>query len=192
MAEEYTIDNQASGLKGQIEREIQQYLTEIVMIGETEFSEHKLKRRISLFETHTYPTGKFDSQGNYKYWFDIITPRIDSEVKNIDFNTKDVHVYSPRKSDELPCIITNLKLDEYLRETGQAEEINSSIEEGSGWGNVLWKKVKNTYERCDMRNTYIINQTAENVDQTPIIERHQLIQSDLRAMMGTWSNVKEV
>jgi hypothetical protein len=186
------IENTASGLKGQIEREIKQYLTETVSVGGNfDYSQYKLTRRIALFENHVYPSGKFDSQGNYKYWFDIQTPRIDGEVKNIDFNSRDVKVYSPRKSDELPCIITNLKLAEWMRENGQAEEINSAIEEGAGWGNVLWKKVKKTYERVDLRNLYVINQTAECVDETPIIERHQMIQSDLRAMSRVWDNVKD-
>lgn len=187
------IDNTASGLKGQIEAEIKQYLTEVVNIGENhEFSQAKLVRRISLFESHIYPTGKFDSQGNYKFWFDVITPAIDDEVKNVDFDTKDVTVYSPRKVDELPCIICNLALKDYMRNAGQAEEINSAIEEGAGWGNILWKKVKGSYERCDLRNTYIINQTARTVDETPIIERHPMIQSDLRAKAGVWENIPEV
>ena len=170
MAEKETkYNNTATGLAKQIEQEVSQYLSEVVNVGEGhDFSQYKLVKRISLFENHIYPTGKFDSQGNYKYWFDIITPRIDSEVKNIDFDTKDILVYSDRKNDDLACLICNLKIKEYLRETGQAEEINSTIEEGSGWGNVLWKRVQGTYERCDLRNTYIINQTARNVDQTPL------------------------
>lgn len=188
-----TIENTASGLKAQIEKEIQQYLTEVVNIGEDySFSQYKLIRRISLFESHTYPTGKFDSRGNYKGWFDITNPRIESEIKNIDFDTKDITVWSDRKSDELPCIICNLKLKEYLRETGQAEEINAAVEEGSGWGNVVWKKIKGGYERVDLKNFYVINQTAQCLDETPVIERHQFSQSDLRAKMKSWANIKEV
>ena len=59
--------------------------------------------------------------------------------------------YSDAKIDELPCLIVNLKLKEYLWETCQAEEINSAIEEGSGWGNVVWKKIKEGYERVDLK-----------------------------------------
>lgn len=187
------LNQMVSGLRSQIEQEIQQYLTEKVEVGDGyDFSQAKLVRRIGLFETHTYPTGKFDSQGNYKFWFDIITPRIDSEVKNIDLDTRDASIYSPRKIDALPMIVANLALDEYMRTTGQAEELNTAVEEFSGWGNVLWKKVRKSYERCDLRNTYVINQTARTVDQTPIIERHTFLQSELRAMEGKWSNVSDV
>lgn len=182
-----------TSLSKQISREIQQFLTEQATGTDNySFSTHKLVNRINLFETHTYPSGKFDSQGNYKYWYDVITPRIDSEIKNIDFDTKDITAYSPRPIDELPCIITNLKIKEYLRETGQAEEINSAIEEGSGWGNVVWKKVKGGYERVDLKNFYVINQTAESLEETPVIERHQMTSSELRAKTEVWKGVEEV
>lgn len=188
-----SINNEASELKEQITREISQYTTEVINVGEAyDYSQYKLVRRITLFESHTYPTGKFDSQGNYKYWYDGIQPRIFNEVKNIDFDTKDVKVYSDRPKDDLAVIITNLRLKEFLRDTGQAEEFNSAVEQGSGWGNIVWKKVKGTYQRMDLRNFYVINQTAETLCDSPVIERHQLTSSELRAKKGVWENVKEV
>lgn len=187
------IDNTASELKDQITKEIRQYTTEVVNVGESyDYSQYKLVRRITLFESHTYPTGKFDSQGNYKMWYDGISSRIANEVKNIDFDTKDVKAYSDRTKDDLAVIITNLKLKEYLRDTGQDEEFNAAVEQGSGWGNLVWKKVKSSYQRMDLKNFYVINQLAEDLDDSPVIERHQLTSSELRAKIGVWENVKEV
>lgn len=187
------INNASSGLKSQIEDEIRQYTTELVNISEAyDYSQFKLVRRITLFEGHTYPTGKFDTQGNYKMWYDGISSRISNEVKNIDFDTKDIIIYSDRSSDDLAVLIANLKLKEYLRETGQDEELNSAVEEGSGWGNIVWKKTKKGYERVDLKNFYVINQTAQCLDETPVIERHQMTSSDLRAKIGVWENVEAV
>lgn len=180
-------------LASQIENEVADYLKRPVSISQDhDFSQAALIRRISLFENKIYPTGKFDSQGNYKFWFDIIGPRIESEIKNIDFDTKDIEAYSPRKIDDVPNLITNLKIKEYLRDTGQAEELNSAIEEGSGWGNVVWKKVKGGYERVDLKNFYVINQTAQSLKETAVIERHQLTQSELRERASKWQNIDEV
>lgn len=184
---------EAKGLKTQLETEIRLYLTGFVPLSpNNNYSQARLINRISLFENHIYPTGKFTKRKEYKYWFDIISPRIDAEVKNIDFDTRDVFIYSPRKGDDFPDVIMNLKNKEYMRGSGQSEEINSAVEEGSGWGNVLWKKIKGGYERCDLKNTYIINQTAENIDQTPVIERHQYSHSDLIEKSGVWANLKDV
>ncbi|MGF6428210.1 hypothetical protein [Bradyrhizobium elkanii] len=185
-------NNKSAKLRSQIEAEIRQYLTETVMIGKKAHSQHKLVERIAMFESKTYPNGKFDSQGNYKYWFDIQQSPIDGEVKNVDFNSRDVIIYSAIKNTVLQGIIANMKLGEWMRKTGQDEEINSGIEEGAGWGNVLWKKVRGEYERCNLRETYIINQTARTVNETAIIEHHQLTQSQVRAYDGTYDNVPEV
>lgn len=181
-----------TALAAQIENEITEYISGTVRIGEEDYSQHKLVRRISLFENHVYPTGKFDSQGNYKFWADIITTRIDAEVKNVDFDAKNIEVFSERKQDVLRDNIVNLKLREYLKTTGQSEEINSAIEEGAGWGNVVWKKIKGGYERVDLRNFYVINQSARTLDESPVIERHEFTQADLRAKKGIWDSVDDV
>ena len=183
-------------MKKQIEEEIKQYTTRSIPISEgNDFSQLKLTQRITQFENKIYPTGKFTKAGDYKYWFEIINPRIDSEVKNVDFDTKDISVEpSPpyKKTDELPCLVTNLRLGEYLRDTGQSEEINSGIEEGAGWGNIVWKKIKGGYERVDLKNFYVINQTARDLTNSPVIERHPLSQSDLREKISVWKNVEKV
>jgi len=181
-----------SSLVKQIEREINDYTSKNVTIGDTPYSQHKLVRRIALFESKAYPNGKFDSQKNYKYFFDIISPRVDSEVKNVDFDTKNIEAYTSRKGDEVKNLIVNLRLVEWLRENGQAEELNTAIEEGSGWGNVVWKKIKGSYERVDLRNFYVINQAARTLKQTPAIERHQLNQSELREKSGKWNYIPQV
>ena len=175
------------------EDEIREHLDSSVQIGEEEdYSQAKLVRRIGLFESHIYPTGQFDEQGDYKFWFDIITSRIDDEVKNIDIDTKNVEPFSTRKEDALPMIVLNLKLSEHARDTGQSEEINDAVEEGSGWGNVVWKRTKNGYERVDLRNFYVINTAAKTLKDSAAIERHEFMQKDLREKSGAWEYVDEV
>jgi len=175
-----------------IENEIKQYVE-----GQTEihdgynFSQYKLVRRIVLYMNQIYPKGKMDSQGNYKYWFDIISPRIDTEVKNIDFDTADIMLYSDSAVDSAKVILSNLYLKEWLRTTGQGEKINSVVEDSSGWGNIVWKKVKGGYEQVDLKDFYVVNQTAFSLNDTPAIERHVMTQTQLRDKIGIWENVEE-
>src|SRR5580765_6656017 len=166
----------------QIERELNDYLHGTVTISDGyQFSQYKLVKRITLYANKIYPKGKVTKRGEYKYWYDITQPRVDSEVKNIDFDTKDILLYSDRKEDQIPLLIANARIKKYLKETGQAEELNSAIEEGSGWGNVVYKKIKGGYERADVKNFFVINQTAECLDESPVIERAEMTAADLRA-----------
>ena len=173
-----------------IEQELTDYLGAAIEIAEgITYSQYKLVRRIYLFKNKVYPRGKIDKQGNYKYWFDIIKPRMDNEVKNIDIDTKDILVFSDNPvKDFAPVFISNAAMKDWLWETGRAEEMNAVAELFSGDGNVLFKKVKGGYETCDPLNTYITIQTARTVDDTAIIERHQLTQSEIRAKEGIWDH----
>ena len=177
-----------------ISQEIKEYTEEKVEIFEGyNFSTYNLVKRIVYYQNQVYPKGKLDSHGNYKYWFDIISPRIDSEVKNVDFDTKDIQIYSDATDkDSARVLIANGFLKEWLKNTGQGEKINEAVEQGSAWGNIVWKKVKGEYEQCDLRNLYVINQTARTLKDSPVIERHIKTQSDLREKKDIWKNVEEV
>jgi hypothetical protein len=176
-----------------IEEEIFSYQTEEVFLSENcSFSQYNLVRRLSLYDNQVYPKGKLDSQDNYKYWFDIITPNVNNEIKNIDFDRSNISVYSNSIKDSLAVYITNLQLNQWLIKTGQGEELNDSVEEFSSWGNVVWKKVKGGYERTDLKNFYVLNQTAKTLKDSAVLERHLLTQSDLREKEGVWKNIDEV
>ena len=177
-----------------IEKEIDSYLTKDVEISDgVKFSQPKLVKRISLFQNQVFKGGKLDSQKNYKYYSDIITPRVNSEIKNIDFDTKDIAIYSESSlADKLAVILSNLYLKDWLKDNKKGEEINDSVENFSSIGNVVWKKIKGGYEELDLKNFYVLNQSAKTLDDSDVIERRLLTQSDLRAKNGVWKNVNEV
>jgi len=172
-----------------VEEEIRDFIDGQVQISPGYyFSQYKTIKRISLYLNGKYASGNIDSQGNYKYWYDIITPRINSEIKNIDFDTKDIKLESDSEKDNLALILANARLKQWLREKDQSEALNDSVEDGSAWGNVVWKKVKDGYEQMDLINFFVINQTARTLEDSPVIERHILTQSQLRAKKGIWND----
>ena len=156
------------------------------------YSAHKLVRRINLFKNQYYPTGKQDSQGNIKYWYDIISPRVDAEVKNIDFDTKDIVLVSDPEEDAGKLLIANARLKDFLRETGQAAKLNESIERGVEWGNVVWKKVKGDYQIVELDKFMVLNQTAKTLDDSDVIEYEVMTPVDIRKKVGVWENVEKL
>lgn len=176
-----------------IESEIRSYLSDKIEISEGyRFNQYRLIKRIMLYQNNVYPKGKLNNQGDYKYWIDIIQPRIDSEVKNIDFDTSSILFYSDSYKDSGAMLLCNLALKEWMKDNQQGEELNDAIEEFSAWGNVVWKRVKGGYERVALKDFYVINQQAKSLNETPVIERHIMTQSDLRRKEGIWKNVQNV
>lgn len=174
--------------------EIHEYINGTTQLDDNvPFSEYKLKKRIQMFKNRYYPTGKVTKDGDYEHWFDIIHPAVNSEVKNLDFDTKHFLAFSKAPIQDFAAVyVINLGIDEYMWETGTAEELNQNVEDYSADGNILFRKTGDGYETCDMMNTFIINQTARTIDDTDIIERFYMTQSDLRAMEGTYQNVDSV
>ena len=156
------------------------------------FSASKLLRRINLYKSNTYPTGKRDSQGRYKYWYDIISPRVDSEVKNIDFDTKDITLMSDADEDSGKLLTANARLKDFLRESGEAAKLNEAVERGTEWGNVVWKKVKGGYKVLELDKIMVLNQTAETLEDSDVIEKEVFTSIDLRKKQDVWDNVEKL
>ncbi len=174
--------------------EVDTYKTQTVEVGEHEaqYSQYKLIRRIRLFQNRIYPNGKVDKDGSYKYWFDIIHPAVNNEVKNLRFESRNILPFSVNPIGDFAAVfIANARLVEWMRDNGKDEELNESVEQFSAMGNILWKRVADGYEIADFENTYITNQTAKTVDDTAIIQRSELTQSELRSH-DEWKNIEQV
>lgn len=171
-----------------IESEITSFMSGQIEISPGVYrSQYEIVKKISRYANRQFESGSKDSLGNDKYWFDVIQSRIEGERKNIDFDTKDIFFFSEISDDSDGIYLLNLANRQWMRDNDQSLKINEAIEKFSGWGNIVWKRVKDGYElKDDFINFYVINQAAKCLDDTPVIERHMMTQSDLRKKKGVW------
>lgn len=176
-----------------VENEIHSYIYGTVEQDEgIQYSEYLLKKRIAMFEARQYPTGKTDELGRYLYWYDIITPRRNDEVKNLRVDSDNFNLQTSKPSDFFAhTTILNAKRKEFLEDNGYAIEFKEDVDEFSGWGNVLWKRVGNRWKRTNLKSVYLTNTLARTVHDTDVIERHQLTAGQIKRMEG-WENVDDV
>ena len=177
-----------------IETEIESYLSKEIELSEgVFFSQYKTISRIYKFKNRNLSGTKINSDLSYDYYFDIISPRADSEVKNLRFDTKNIMAFSQNPRKDFPAVfIANASLKSWMAENGEDEKLKAAVEEFSTNGNIGFKKVSGGYEITDSLNTYITNQKAEHIDDTDIIERHEMTASQL-VLMVDWDQdeVKE-
>lgn len=177
-----------------IESELSNYQSQTTEISESVYkSAYKRIKRISFFQNRGGEQNKVDELGRYSYWLNSVKVYIDSTVKNLRIDTKNFLAFSinPVK-DYAAVFITNAVMKDWLWDTNRAEQLQEDVEYYVGWGNILWEKVKGGYETCDLANTFVINETAKSVDESPIITRYQLTQSELRRKEGVYKNIEEV
>lgn len=158
-------------------------------VGDTSYSEYKLKKRIYQFKSKYYPKGKLTERGAYKYYFDIITPRVNDEQKNVRVTTGDITFYSiAPEADVLQTIIANRNYELEARESGETArtELTSSLYTEDG--NVIVKIIGDKYEVCDPLNIYVTNTQAESIEDTNVIQKADITQTELRKKKGVWNN----
>jgi len=174
----------ASPLHKRMETEINNYLTLKVEVSSgVFFSQYKTINRIYKFKNRDLTGTKINPDLSYDYYFDIISPRTDSEVKNLRFDTKHVLIFSQNPRDDFPAVfISNAVVKSWMAENGEDLKLKSSVEEYSSNGNIGFKKVGGGYEIVDPLNTYVTNTRAEVVDDTDLIERHSMSASQIKKM----------
>lgn len=174
-----------------IENEIKFYYTSTVELSEgVQFSQYKTIKRIYKYKSRDLTGTKINDDLSYNYWFDIIKPRLDSAVKNIRFDTKHILAFSKNPSKDFPAVfLTNAMLRSWLMDNGEDTKLKETVEEFCGNGNVIFKKVKGGYETVDPLNTIVTNQTAKTIDDTNLVERHEMTASDLKRM-DAWDSDK--
>jgi hypothetical protein len=170
-----------------IESDIDNYLTGSIEISEgVKFSQNKTIQRIMRFKNRNLSGSKIRDDLSYDYYFDIISPRADSEIKNLRFDTKHILVFSRSPQKDFPAVfISNAMLKSWMADNGEDEKLKAAVEEFTDNGNIGFKKVVGGYETVDALNTYITNQKAKTIDDTDVIERHELTASQIISMK-TW------
>lgn len=175
-----------------METEIENYQSYEVEISEgVHFNQHDLIKRIYKFRNRDLQE-KINEDLSYNYYYDIITPRVNSEVKNLKFDSKNILVFSQNPSKDFAAVfLSNASLKDWLAENGEDLKLKAAVEEFVANGNVGFKKVNGGYEFVDPLNTYITNITAEHIEDTDVIERHEMTATELMKMKE-WDNVDEV
>ena len=180
------------GLFSRMETEINNYLSHQVEISEgVDFNQYDLIKRIYKFRNKDLQD-KINADLSYNYYYDIISPRADSEVKNLKFDTKNILIFSQNPSKDFSAVfLANASLKEWLSENGEDLKLKEAVEEYVTNGNVGFKKVEGGYEFVDPLNTYITNITAKHIEDTGVIERHEMTATDLKKMTE-WEDVDKV
>lgn len=177
-----------------IEDEIENYLTAKVEISPgVQFSQYELIKRLYKFKNKDLNNGnKINPDLSYDYYFDIISSRCDSEVKNLRFDTKNIMTFSinPRK-DFAAVYISNTQLKTWMAENGEDDKLKASVEEFTANGNVVFKRIAGGYEKVDPLNTYYTNIKAQTVEDTAVIQRHEMTASKIMRMDG-WEHKEEI
>lgn len=152
---------------------------------------HNLKKtlkKIELYLASKFLSGNRDSQGNKKYFYNLILPQCGNATKNIDLDRKDIVVTPVRGvKDTIKAMIYKLELNYWMRKNNIGVLLNKISDALPKYGSVILKKVKNKIEFVPLKNIIFdpaVSNRSDDYDlNSPyIIEKHIYQPSELLDM----------
>ena len=180
MEEEKTIFSQLGGALKDFEEEVE--ITEGY-----KFDMSDIINKIELYRASKFKSGDKDSQGNKKYFFNIINPQCGHATKNIDLDRKDIRVRAVEGKDRVKAMIYSAELKYWMRRENTGILLNKISENLPIYGSVVLKKVGDKIKYIPLKylkfDPAISNkEDSFDIQSSYIIEEHHFQPAELLQM----------
>lgn len=151
------------------------------------FSEAQTLRMVEF-----YTNSKFLNTGDERPFYNVVNTMVDTAVVATDIDTKDIRVEAEREQDYDKSFLFNHEIQNWMKESNFAEELNEMGETRARYGGVVVKKCKEDgkmeIEVVDWKN---LVSDPVCFDDGIVIEKHYMTPNELRKKGDVWNNVDE-
>lgn len=145
-------------------------------------------RRIELYRASKFESGDWDSQGNRKYFFNVINPQCGNATKNIDLDRRNIRVRALRAKDRVKAMLYNDELKDWMKKESFGQILNKVSENLPIYGSVVLKKVGKMVMFRPLRYLIFdpaVSNSPNNYDiQSPyLIDKHTYTASEIQSMI---------
>lgn len=167
---------------------------EIEIVPSLYFSQYKTIKKIYFYHNSKFITGETDDEDDRKYFYNISRNPCGVMTKSIDFDTKDIRLYTADGGDTNVTWYMERDLKFWMKDQNFGKTLNRIFEELPIYGSVVLKEVNKKLKFVDLRN-FIVEQQADSLSQANyIIEKHDYTVPEYKKIakkMG-WKHTEEV
>lgn len=178
-----------------ITTEVNDFITGSINLSDTvTFSQYDKVQDILTHQNKGFLTQLAPGQADDREFYDIVSPMIETAVSNIDLDTDNIEPYSDNSEYTAQEYVARIILRNYLRQTNHGIILNETEYQFLDDGNIIARKVDNDgeiYRPVLPINLYVIDQSARTLEDTTVIEKQVMNQSQVREMKG-WDNKEAV
>lgn len=171
-----------------ISKEITEYESEkLNLTDKVDFNQHETIKKIVQHQNNGFST----QSKKKRFFFNIGNSRIDTAVKKIDFDTKDVSIENIGGTNKGENLLLQAENRQYMYQTGLGPKMNDIVEQYPDLGNVIVKKVDgdDIFEVVNPVNFKVTDQSAKTIEDTTVLEEHIYNSASMRKMKDAWDNV---
>lgn len=119
---------------------IRSFYDPIEMPGGTAWKHVDVLKMISAYYTSQFLTGRFDSAGFRKYFYNVVKPPCDVASKFVELDVADINLISERPGDELKMWMMSRDLKQWMKEEEFGELLNDIARDYPKFGSVVIEK----------------------------------------------------
>ena len=177
-----------------IQKEVEDFKSkEITIIDQLRFSQWETIKRIYYYYLSAFESGDIDSQGDKKYFLNLVRNPCNVSTKAVDFDTKDINIQTAAGGNPLKTWFFQRDLKYWMKDKEFGKVLNRIFFELPIFGSVVLKVIKGVPYFVDLRN-FMIDQDADSLDTSgSLIERHNYTPYDFKRIGKEkgWDNVEE-
>jgi hypothetical protein len=178
-----------------ITAEINSYETgSLTLTDKVSFSQYQTIQNILTHQNKGFLTELASGQADDREFYDIITPMVETAVSNIDLDTDNLDAYTDNANYLAHEYLAKSLLKNFLRQTNHGVVLNENAYQFIDDGNLIARKVDNKgeiYKSVLPQNLFVIDQSAESLEDTAVIEKNIMNQTQVRDMKS-WANKEKV
>lgn len=141
--------------------------------------------KIELYRNSRFQSGDVDSEGNKKYFFNIVNPQAGNATKNIDLDTKDITIRAVDGKDKIKALLYRQELISWLRKNEFAELLNEISEQLPVYGHLVFEKTPDGEIERVRLSDWRRDWGVDDLDDSPYcIRRYYMQPHELKKMKG--------
>jgi hypothetical protein len=174
-------------LASKVLKEVRNFETnKIYLTDKVTFSQLETVKKIITHQNNGFQK----ASDKKRFFFNIGNSRVDTGVKKIDFDTKDIS--ATVENEPGLSMLLGQEIRQFCKDYRQGERINNLVENFVDWGNVVVKEDDDEfYKEVSISNLYLVDTCAETLEDTTVIEKHSYSATEL-VRFTEWDNVQEV
>jgi len=170
---------------------LKDYEESVTISNGNDFNLKDTIEKIELYRASKFKTGDRDSQGNKKFFFNIVNPQCGNVTKNIDIDRSNIRVVAEDGNDFVKSMIYSSELKQWMKDSKFGTLLNKCSEFLPVYGSVILKKIGTDIKFIPIRSLKfdpaISNKESSYDIQSPyIIEEHHM-QPDEIEKMDKWN-----
>ena len=177
-----------------IQQEVEDFKSKKITIIDTlQFSQWETIKKVYFYYMSAFESGDMDSQGDKKYFLNIVRNPCNVSTKAIDFDTKDINIQTAAGGNPLKTWFFQRDLKYWMKDKEFGKILNRMFFELPIFGSVVLKVINGTPYFVDLRN-FIVDQDADSLDESgSLIEKHNYTPYEFKRIGKEkgWDNIEE-